>query len=318
MMQTLLQKHTSRPLTSIPHAALQRKCACGGNPGPSGECEECRKKRLGMVQRSAVASAPAGFAPPVVHNVLQSPGAFPGLQMRLPMEARSGHDFAEMAVFPPVHTNSAEDGPETSDPTGEGTNQEPQDNPIGSERPVSVPILANESGAEALDSQSGKAACPTKTVVEKVIDMTPAGIQKGYHTGYGATAVIRVEPTSTNWDGTKIKESNKQTKNTCPPEFGISPCSGADTFTVGAESNSSILGKLPAIQNRFYDFHISRWNKGSLLHDRNPNNVASCEVECEQQYSCGGNVIGTHKVTRTFTKGKNGSLDVTLVNVTKS
>jgi hypothetical protein len=25
---------------------LQRKCACGGTPGPSGECESCRKKRL--------------------------------------------------------------------------------------------------------------------------------------------------------------------------------------------------------------------------------------------------------------------------------
>jgi hypothetical protein len=25
---------------------VQRKCACGGSPGPSGECEECRKKRL--------------------------------------------------------------------------------------------------------------------------------------------------------------------------------------------------------------------------------------------------------------------------------
>lgn len=25
---------------------LQRKCACGGNPGPSGECSECRKNRL--------------------------------------------------------------------------------------------------------------------------------------------------------------------------------------------------------------------------------------------------------------------------------
>jgi Domain of unknown function (DUF4157) len=26
---------------------VQRKCACGGTPGPTGECEECRKKRLG-------------------------------------------------------------------------------------------------------------------------------------------------------------------------------------------------------------------------------------------------------------------------------
>ena len=27
---------------------LQRKCACGGTPGPTGECEECRRKRVGL------------------------------------------------------------------------------------------------------------------------------------------------------------------------------------------------------------------------------------------------------------------------------
>jgi hypothetical protein len=148
--------------------------------------------------------------------------------------------------------------------------------------------------------------------------MTPDGIKKGYRTGYGACAVMRVEPDSTNWDGTKIIESNKQTKNSCPAEFDISPCSGSDTFTVGPESNSSILGKLPATRNHFYDYHISRWNRGSLLHDRNAKDVASCEVVCEQNYSCGGKVIGTHTITRTVTKGTSGSRDVTLVAVTKT
>jgi Domain of unknown function (DUF4157) len=28
--------------------SLQRKCACGGTPGPTGECEACKKKRLGL------------------------------------------------------------------------------------------------------------------------------------------------------------------------------------------------------------------------------------------------------------------------------
>jgi hypothetical protein len=35
-------------LTSLRAAKLQRKCACGGTPGPSGECEACRKKRLSL------------------------------------------------------------------------------------------------------------------------------------------------------------------------------------------------------------------------------------------------------------------------------
>lgn len=30
--------------------AVRRKCACGGTPGPSGECEECRKKRLQRIR----------------------------------------------------------------------------------------------------------------------------------------------------------------------------------------------------------------------------------------------------------------------------
>ena len=32
---------------------LQRKCACGGTPGPTGECEECRKKRLRLQRRAS-------------------------------------------------------------------------------------------------------------------------------------------------------------------------------------------------------------------------------------------------------------------------
>lgn len=35
------------PVSHTPHRShtLQRKCACGGNPGPAGECTECRRKR---------------------------------------------------------------------------------------------------------------------------------------------------------------------------------------------------------------------------------------------------------------------------------
>lgn len=220
----------------------------------------------------------------------------------------------------PVHKNAAVD----EEPAGD----EPDSGGSGQEFPGQfLPSLLGEipaageelmPGIEPLDEgNKKKAKCPSKTVVEKTIDMTPDGIKKGYRTGYGATAVMQVQPDSTNWDGTQIVESLKQTKNTCPEEFGISPCSGNSTFTVGAEAKSSVLGTLEAKHNRFYDFHISRWNKGSLLHDRNPADIDSCQVECEQSYSCDGGVIGKHTVTRTFTKGKSGSRDVTLVAVTK-
>ena len=85
----------SQPAAS---ALLQRKCACGGTPGPSGECEQCRKKRLGMVQRLANGTAPAGFAPPVVHQVLTSPGQALDGATRTAMESRFGHDFSHVKI----------------------------------------------------------------------------------------------------------------------------------------------------------------------------------------------------------------------------
>jgi hypothetical protein len=240
--------------------------------------------------------------------------SFPGQAWQV-AQAHLGHHFADLPVRPPENFNSAADA--GSDDVDAGSPIESIGSLLPSEGGSDLPIGGGGQGAEGLNGPAA-VKCPTKTVVEKVIDMTPTGIQKGYRTGYGAAVLMRVEPTGTNWDGAKIVEANSQTKNTCPKEFGISPCSGADTFTVGAASNSSILGALPATSNHFYDYHTSRWNKGSLLHDRNPNDVPSCEIACEQKYSCGGNVIGTHAITRTFTKGTSGSRNVTLVNVTKS
>ncbi len=46
--KTMLPAQKITPPAFIPahNAILQRTCACGGNPGPSGECEACRQKRL--------------------------------------------------------------------------------------------------------------------------------------------------------------------------------------------------------------------------------------------------------------------------------
>jgi hypothetical protein len=73
---------------------LQRRCACGGTPGPDGECAACKAKRL---QRRAVGAGPA-VAPPVVHEVLGSAGHPLEPAMRGDMEARFGHDFSRVRV----------------------------------------------------------------------------------------------------------------------------------------------------------------------------------------------------------------------------
>lgn len=80
---------------------LQRKCACGGTLGPTGECESCRKKRL---QRSfgnpsvpsSINHAPSSVSevPPIVHEVLRSPGQPLDTETRAFMEQRFAHDFS--------------------------------------------------------------------------------------------------------------------------------------------------------------------------------------------------------------------------------
>lgn len=87
--------------TPIPSGLLQRKCTCGGTPGMDGECEECRQKRLSL-QRRATNQAEPATVPPIVHDVLRSPGQPLDAQTRAFMEPRFGHDFSQVRV----HTNA--------------------------------------------------------------------------------------------------------------------------------------------------------------------------------------------------------------------
>jgi hypothetical protein len=79
---------------TAPMGVLQRKCACGGTLGPSGECEQCRKKRL---QRKATSEAPSAV-PPIVHGVLRSSGEPLDSETRAFFEPRFGHDFSHVRV----------------------------------------------------------------------------------------------------------------------------------------------------------------------------------------------------------------------------
>src|SRR5262249_558515 len=81
----------------------QRKCACGGTPGPSGECEECRKKKhQRKTQDSDFDAKGHSSVPPIVHEVLHAPGQSLDAATRAFMEPRFGHDFSTL----PVHTDT--------------------------------------------------------------------------------------------------------------------------------------------------------------------------------------------------------------------
>ena len=75
---------------------FQRKCGCGGMPGLAGECAECKRKRL-MRQRTGIQSDES-VVPPIVHDVLRSPGEPLDNETRWRMEERLGHDFGRVRV----------------------------------------------------------------------------------------------------------------------------------------------------------------------------------------------------------------------------
>jgi hypothetical protein len=85
----------SRISTACP-PMLQRTCACGGSGSAGGgECEECKKK---TVQRRAAGGAGPAVAPPIVHDVLRSPGRPLDAATRAFFEPRFGHDFSKVRL----------------------------------------------------------------------------------------------------------------------------------------------------------------------------------------------------------------------------
>jgi hypothetical protein len=110
--QLILSKSTAVTLpsfTPVRSGLLQRKCACGDTPGPIGECEAYRQKKLqrrpgNLPAPSTINHQPstASQVPPIVHEVLRSPGEPLDLATRAFMESRFGHDFSCVRV----HTDS--------------------------------------------------------------------------------------------------------------------------------------------------------------------------------------------------------------------
>lgn len=79
---------------------LQRKCACGG----TGEwCPECEKKEKSPLQRKAKGAGPAPGVPPVVRQVLASPGKPLDRATRQFMEPRFGCDFSPVRLHAGPH-----------------------------------------------------------------------------------------------------------------------------------------------------------------------------------------------------------------------
>jgi hypothetical protein len=101
MSEAAQHQVTSAPAAARPAAGrvLQRKCACGRDAGPSGECAECRRKRLQRKSTETNAGANGALAvAPAVQHVLQAPGRALDQATRGEMERHFGHDFGRVQV----------------------------------------------------------------------------------------------------------------------------------------------------------------------------------------------------------------------------
>jgi len=72
------------------------RCACGGTPGPDGECAACKAKRLNLSR--ATPGPTRSTAPPIVDQVLAAPGRPLDARTRSYFEPRFGTDFSAVRV----------------------------------------------------------------------------------------------------------------------------------------------------------------------------------------------------------------------------
>ena len=94
----ILARQQTPTTSSLSSGILQRKCdACGQHTIAGVKCEECQKKRSHLQRRSTNQAEPSEV-PPIVHEVLRSPGQALAPTTRTLMESRFGHDFSWVRI----------------------------------------------------------------------------------------------------------------------------------------------------------------------------------------------------------------------------
>lgn len=90
---------TPKPVSAV----LQRKCTCGGSADVESECEQCKSERMSLQRRAHGGAAAPTAVPPIVHDVVRSPGQPLDAATRAFMEPRFGHDFSKVRVHADQH-----------------------------------------------------------------------------------------------------------------------------------------------------------------------------------------------------------------------
>jgi hypothetical protein len=100
MQRSAGNQNTLRFVQATQSVRLQRKCACEEEDHPCAECAAKKEKLQRAMDTGAASPAASGSteAPPIVHDVLRSPGRPLEAGTRSFMEPRFGHDFSGVRV----------------------------------------------------------------------------------------------------------------------------------------------------------------------------------------------------------------------------
>lgn len=98
--QAAVKSSRAVPTPSLPvrGGVLQRKCACGGTPGPTGGCAECRRKRGGP-QRLITGQASHSDETAVMNKSSLSVAQAQGAVLRSKTDHDFGHSFGRTPVY---------------------------------------------------------------------------------------------------------------------------------------------------------------------------------------------------------------------------
>jgi hypothetical protein len=171
--------------------------------------------------------------------------------------------------------------------------------------------------------------CPTFTTLKRLDQVTIEQWAQYFGdvlvTGAGAFTGIEVGPSNQDWDGIKIEENVIQVPFGDPcnlaaqigmPDGFFCSCEGNPceaVFTVGAKFAGTPANVADAQHNVFWDLHKITSPTVSILHHVGQSN---CTIQCIQEYSCSGRVIGKYLITYTLTR--DDTVGKTRVSVVKT
>src|SRR5258707_10808246 len=109
-MNVSSQTYSEAASLPAPGMVLRRHCACRQHAPVGQECAECRQNRprsLGHAEALGRGPEVAEMAPPIVHDVLNSPGQPLDVTTRSRMERRLQHAFSKVRVEPDASPGSS-------------------------------------------------------------------------------------------------------------------------------------------------------------------------------------------------------------------